>query len=218
MFSHTTFLIILRLIIYLNLSHLTECQTEQQISARKRNPYFDPSRIYTKYHRPPIVLRETPDSRTWIEIFNDVIKDNEPHPPPNEGPSAYESSSITIFVGISSLNDNRCGQTLHSLITNAEYPLRVFFGVVQQNDNQTNDCIEIYCNLMINEDIKAMNNHSCPYFNQIKTIRMSSKDAKGPNLARALQQTLIQNEEFCMQIDGILHCSFIFLFEYQFIE
>lgn len=166
-----------------------------------------------KYGHAPIVLVEKPDgSRKYVDLENDIIT-GDILPPPNDG-ITHLLPTTQIFVGISSLRDDRCGRTLHSLMSKAEYPQRVFFGIVQQNDDETIDCIEGYCALMQNKSIEEkpdgfdINNSNeenakiCKHFNNIKTIRMKHSEAKGPNLARGKQITMIDGQDFCLQVDA----------------
>ena len=80
-----------------------------------------------KWGQPPLVLVEKPDgTRKYVELKNDIIT-GDILPPPNDG-ITHLLSTTQIFVGISSLRDDRCGRTLHSLMTKAAHPERVFFG------------------------------------------------------------------------------------------
>jgi hypothetical protein len=47
---------------------------------------------------------------------------------------------------------------------------------------------------------------TCPYFSQIREILFSAHEARGPMFARALHYSLVQDEEFCLQIDS--HMTF----------
>ena len=161
---------------------------------------------------PPVVLVEKKDSRQYVELKNYEIT-GDILPPQNDG-ITHLLSTTQIFVGISSLRDDRCGRTLHSLMSKAQYPQRVFFGIVQQNDDETIDCIEGYCALMQNKSIEqtpdgfegdvdeSKRRSKCPHYDNVKTIRMKHTDAKGPNLARGLQITMIDGQDFCLQVDA----------------
>jgi hypothetical protein len=48
---------------------------------------------------------------------------------------------------------------------------------------------------------------ACPHRSQISIIEFTHQDSRGPTYARYQQQSLIQNEEFCMQTDA--HSDFI---------
>ena len=87
----------------------------------------------------PIALNER--THKWFEVKHDERRGvNGLKPPHND--NTWDSNNVEIFVGISSLHDNRCGRTLHSLITQARNPSRIHIGVVQQNDDTTQDCID----------------------------------------------------------------------------
>lgn len=43
---------------------------------------------------------------------------------------------------------------------------------------------------------------NCPHADQVKMLRVSSEDAKGPTYGRYLGSKLVGEEEFCMQIDA----------------
>lgn len=91
----------------------------------------------------------------------------------------------TIFVSIASYRDEKCLQTVESLFSNAEYPMRVFVGICQQNKEDTDrDC------------------YSDKWKSQIKLIRVPYYDAKGPTWARYLCSTLWNNENYYFQIDS----------------
>lgn len=112
------------------------------------------------------------------------------------------SSDTTIFVGISSFRDNRCGVTLFNLFKKAKFPNRIHVGVAQQihTEDDHYDCIRDYCAL--SGFVGESTLHRCPYVNQIHTIVFSYLDSRGPGYARVLQQSLIDGEEFCLQIDA----------------
>ena len=73
-------------------------------------------------------------------------------------------------------------------------------GIVQQKLDEDTDCIDSYCRLsgysQGKEDAK------CPYLSNIKTIFFTKLDARGPTYARHLQHSLMQDEEFCLQMDS----------------
>lgn len=58
-------------------------------------------------------------------------------------------------------------------------------------------CVQAYC-----QSKGASVSHGCPYVDQIKIIQLTHNDARGPNFARYMQESLHQNEEFCLQIDA----------------
>ena len=75
-----------------------------------------------------------------MDLKNDIIT-GDIVPPQNDG-ITHTLSTTQIFVGISSLRDDRCGRTLHSLMSKAEYPERVFSDIVQQNSDDIIDGID----------------------------------------------------------------------------
>lgn len=46
------------------------------------------------------------------------------------------------------------------------------------------------------------NYHKCPYLSNIRTIEMTHQEARGPEYGRHLQDYLLRDEEFCLQIDS----------------
>ena len=80
----------------------------------------------------------------------------------------------------------------------AHFPLLP--GIVEQIHTEQDgySCIEDYCR----EKHHASIQKGCPRVNQIKIIQLTHNDARGPNFARYMQESLKQNEEFCMQIDA----------------
>lgn len=101
----------------------------------------------------------------------------------------------TIFVSVASYRDAVCAKTLESLYTNARHPMNVFVGVCQQNDITDDDCI-----------VNGLKDH--PEFKQnVRVLRLSHYQAKGPTYARFLCSTLYNNEDYFLQIDS--HCLFV---------
>lgn len=73
------------------------------------------------------------------------------HPPETD---SWRRSDTTLWTGIASFRDSRCGATLFNLFTKAEYPDRVTAGVVQQNLEGDEECLSSYCKLM-EEKVRA---------------------------------------------------------------
>lgn len=73
-------------------------------------------------------------------------------------------------------------------------------GVVEQihtEDDGAYSCVQAYCGMK-----HASISRGCPHIDQIKIIQLTHNDARGPNFARYMQDSLRQNEEFCMQVDA----------------
>lgn len=75
-------------------------------------------------------------------------------------------------------------------------------GVIQQRHTEKDsfNCIKEYCSMHLNEK-------TCPYKDQISLLEITHQLARGPNYARSMQHTLMNDEEFCFQIDT--HSNFI---------
>jgi hypothetical protein len=106
----------------------------------------------------------------------------------------------TLFIGLSSFRDaSRCGRTIYTAFNEASNPDRVFIGVVDQRDAGTEKpCVEEYC-LLVNDGAES---GPCPRKDQVSTIDMDWLDSRGPTLARSRQQSLVQDEDFCLQVDA----------------
>lgn len=180
-----------------------------------QNPPSDPSIFTFDNWR---VLTHT-DQPTYADA-------DAPVPPVSE---SWKDPTAEIFVGIVSYRDRRCSQTLANLFDKAEFPDRVrvgkfeiplnpsvllvlthlisfcrlYLGVVEQvqTEEDSFSCIVDYCKLK-----RASIDHNCPHRDQISIIQLTHNVARGPNYARYMQESLHQNEEFCMQVDA--HCDF----------
>jgi hypothetical protein len=98
-------------------------------------------------------------------------------------------SNKTIFVSIASYRDFYCTRTLESLFKNATNPNNVFVGLCIQNKDDDEDCS------ITNVSLKQ-------YANNVRTIRLKSYEAKGPTWARYLCTTLMNKEDYFLQIDS----------------
>lgn len=127
-----------------------------------------------------------------------------PKPPPIKSDS-WSHSHTTIFYSISSYRDELCPRTLFNAYTKATHPGRVHIGVVQQNLEGDIDCLERYCEMMM--EARNLTRDQCPFENQITMNRQRAEDAKGPTWARAIGSTMLRDEEFCMQTDS--HMDFV---------
>eukprot|EP00468_Gymnochlora_sp_CCMP2014_P012639 CAMPEP_0167764928 /NCGR_PEP_ID=MMETSP0110_2-20121227/14361_1 /TAXON_ID=629695 /ORGANISM="Gymnochlora sp., Strain CCMP2014" /LENGTH=431 /DNA_ID=CAMNT_0007652499 /DNA_START=53 /DNA_END=1347 /DNA_ORIENTATION=- len=127
-----------------------------------------------------------------------------------------DGNTTTPPSSFSSLHTERkVPDTLVSLFNSSNFADRVQVGLVQQNAVTDEDCTAGYCTRMgtpltKGEDgkYKIDKANPCPYFSQIKVMRLNEKEAKGPVYARALQAQLVPDDtDFCMQIDA--HTRFI---------
>lgn len=76
-------------------------------------------------------------------------------------------------------------------------------GIVQQihTEKDNFDCIKDYCNQFTSRG------EQCDHRPQIKIIEFTHHDARGTAYARYQQNSMIEDEEFCMQVDS--HSDFI---------
>ncbi|CAM9364997.1 unnamed protein product [Choristocarpus tenellus] len=125
----------------------------------------------------------------------------QPYPPVSNSWNLPETS---LWVGIASFRDSRCGKTLFNMFSKAGHPKRVFAGVVQQNDDGDESCLENYCRLMAGETENKDGGESsnCPYLENIRVLEMDASEAQGPCWGRHMQSYLLADEEFCMQTDS----------------
>lgn len=101
-------------------------------------------------------------------------------------------SKNKIFVSIASYRDTLCHDTLVHLFTNAKHPERVHVGLCQQNKSPPDpDCL----------------GSSLEWKKNIRVLRLSHKEARGPTYARYLCSQLYDDEDYFMQIDS--HCLFV---------
>lgn len=119
------------------------------------------------------------DGNGWIALVDD---DSNPQPPPPKS-NSWKRPDTSLFVGVSSFRDKRCPQTLVNYFTKAKFPERLTVGVVQQNEHEDVDCVAAYCKLMGNKKEDS----TCPYFDNIKIVRVEAKNAAGPCYGRHLQ-------------------------------
>lgn len=94
----------------------------------------------------------------------------------------------TIFVSVASYRDFYCSRTLESLYTNARFPENVYVGLCIQNADGDQDC-------HLPDSLKKFQSN-------VRTIRLNHFEAKGPTWARYLCTTLMNNEDYFLQIDS----------------
>ncbi|KAF0717266.1 Aste57867_2393 [Aphanomyces stellatus] len=125
-------------------------------------------------------------------------------PPPPRVPDVFD-----IFVGISAFRDGvRCGYSLFTAFANADHPNRVFVGVVDQTNAGDAACLDEYCKLAAAHwpDDEAEGG-TCKFKDHVRIDARAATASRGPVVARHEQQQLIQDEEFCLQIDA--HSKFL---------
>jgi hypothetical protein len=107
------------------------------------------------------------------------------------------SAKPSIYVAVASFRDTRCGQTIVNLLSKAKYPERIRIGIVQQNLDGDVDCIAKYCEIIadLGKDCLAPGA-------QLRALRLNAQEAEGPVWGRHWQQYMLNDEEFCMQIDS----------------
>ena len=104
---------------------------------------------------------------------------------------------VSLWVGIASYRDPYCGQTLFNLFSKAAFPTRIHVQIIEQDLDGDPDCMKDYCQLA------AGSGHAlCPFQDNIKIYRANAAVAKGPVWARAIQSNLVDDSEFCMQVDA----------------
>jgi GR25 family glycosyltransferase involved in LPS biosynthesis len=89
----------------------------------------------------------------------------------------------TIFISIACFMDNDIVNTIDDCIEKAKYPENLTFGVCLQYDENDNF-------------FEKYENH-----HQVKLVKMSYKEARGPTYARYHCSQMITNEDFFLQID-----------------
>eukprot|EP00978_Attheya_sp_CCMP212_P047642 scaffold422776_cov67-Attheya_sp.AAC.2 len=105
----------------------------------------------------------------------------------------------------------RCGSTLKDLFDKAKHPDKVFVGLIEQNiPKHDKECLVEYCAL---HGVSIRGHHKmlvdtdkCPHYDQIRLLAVYNIGAKGPSYARSLARKVMENEEYCLQIDA--HSSF----------
>lgn len=109
----------------------------------------------------------------------------------------------TIFVAISSYRDPELCVTLDDLWSKAQFPNRVFVGVVEQND--------------VKDDKRCFSLNSTIDKKNLRIYSMHYKNAKGPTWARHLcERELFKNEDFYFLGDS--HLRFEPAWDVQLIE
>ena len=90
---------------------------------------------------------------------------------------------MKIFISIASYQDLLLPVTINSAFTNAKFKENLRFGIIDQ------------CNVKLDFSKAKLKE-------QISYVHIDPKDARGPCWARANAQTLIQDEEYFLQVDS----------------
>jgi hypothetical protein len=93
----------------------------------------------------------------------------------------------TIFVSVASYRDAECPNTINEIFGKSKNASRIFVGICQQNSDTDTDCF------------------NPKYKDNIRIIRFSDEEAKGPTYARYMCSKLYNNENYYMQIDSHTH-------------
>jgi len=104
-------------------------------------------------------------------------------------PEINRYSNKTIFISIASYRDDECPNTVEEIFSKAKFPQNIYLGICQQNSEEDIDC------------------YNDKYKDNIRIIRLSDEEAKGPTYARYFCSTLYKNEDYFMQIDS--HTKFV---------
>jgi hypothetical protein len=100
----------------------------------------------------------------------------------------------TLFISIASYRDSECSETIRDIYTKAKYPERIFCGICEQNSGDVEEaCVR---------DAKGV----VPRKN-LRVVRLSHTQAKGPTYARYICSRLWRGEAYFLQIDS--HSTFV---------
>ena len=133
------------------------------------------------------------------EPLNDDIKDNNGL----KKDSKQIGLDDTIFMGIPTLGDYACPDTIKSIYNNAKWPDNIYVGIYQQNDDKDPDCLEFINNCHKNNDTNI--ELACKYFKKghIKINRTTVLDgAKGPVYGRYMSMKLYSNQKYIIMMDS----------------
>ena len=111
-------------------------------------------------------------------------------PPPLDVVEAYDEKA-TIFVSIVAYRDSELGPTLTSLMATAQYPKRVFVGVLLQLDESADQSL-----------LESLPREKQWFASQVKILSVEARHARGPCYARALCQRLYSDENYVLQTDS----------------
>ena len=161
--------------------HHASNNKQQQIKPAKENRLVN---VDPKSQNIPLALGNDDASLTALRPPPPILAKNE--------------STMSIFIGLSSFKDGeRCGNTIYTAYKRATFPSRLYFGVVDQRSDKDMPCLDAYCALA-----KQEWDDECRYKDHISINAQNDTDSRGPTYARSLQQQLIQEEDFCLQLDA----------------
>ncbi|CAI5743244.1 unnamed protein product [Hyaloperonospora brassicae] len=115
-------------------------------------------------------------------------------------PPAFIPATFEMFIGSSAYRDGyRCGKTLFTAFKRATYPERLHFGILEQVYKGDSTCLGEYCKLAAEEWPEDTN---CRYKSLITVDTRDAGESAGCTTARHLQQKLVGDQEFCLQVDA----------------
>lgn len=141
------------------------------------------------------------DGSTWVDFKGAEQKSGKSRPP-SPSSESWKETDTTIFVGVASFRDKRCSDTLNQVFSRADHPERITVGLINhihtENDHGIK-CLEDYCRSM------GGKLGSCKHEKQITVMDVSFLDAKSPGMSRVMQESLLGEQEFCLQVDAHSH-------------
>lgn len=119
-----------------------------------------------------------------------------------DGVRSLARCTDTIFVGIASYRDTECQHTIRDLFEQAQYPERVYIGIVWQCDRSSDGgCFEIERDLF--KDSVGTRSALGQWWQQhVRILEMPWQQARGPCIARHIAGSLWRGEKYFLQIDS----------------
>lgn len=122
----------------------------------------------------------------------------------SNSPDYHEES---IFISIASFRDSELKYTLRDIFLQAQYPTRIFVGIILQiydtdEDQELYGYDQIYSSTFFpsschyNDDILSI------LQTNIRVLRINAEDSRGPCWARSSAQSLWKDEKYYLQIDS----------------
>jgi hypothetical protein len=114
---------------------------------------------------------------------------------------SWKDPTTPIFVGIAHYRDQRCASTLLNLFSKAKHWERLRVGIIQpiHTEGDAFHCLQDFC--------QSHSKYCVNREEQFTLLEFTHQMARGPSYARYLQQQLVQDEDFCLQVDA--HSDFI---------